>query len=310
MVDYLQKMKTLADNLVVVVQPVIDDDLVLHILGGLGPEYDTLVVSVTSRFDGITLADLYGLLLNHKNRLEQMSVLEQGLGKVHVTVKNSNTTKQESNFKRNNNQSQNSFGRYGHGQGRGSGYRSHTSGTQQFTGSNQCQVCSKYGHTSLTYYHLFDHAYQSNSKQNMDVLIAQPSTIIDPSWYHDSGATNNLTNDMSNMDVQGGYNGTEQIHVGIGTCLKIAHVGDSILPSSGRLLRLRNILHIPEITKNLLSIVQFAYDNNVFFEFHPRDCFVKDRTNRKVASSSASSSLPGQPEPTLSCSSCFDILGS
>ncbi|XP_075103758.1 uncharacterized protein LOC142178326 [Nicotiana tabacum] len=262
MVNYLQKMKTLADNLAAAAQPVTNDDLVLHILG--------------------------------------MSVLEQGLGQVHVTVKNSNTPKKESNFKRNNNQSQNSFGRYGHGRGRGSSYRSHTSRTQHFTGSNQCQVCSKYGHIALTCYHRFDHAYQSNSKQNMVALIAQPSTIIDPSWYPDSGATNHLTNDVSNMDVRGGYNGTEQIHVENGTCLKIAYIGDSILPSSSRLLCLRNILHVPEITKNLLSVAQFAYDNNVFFEFHPRDYFVKDHTNRKAASSSASSSLPSQPEPTLS----------
>lgn len=44
MVEYLQKMKTLMDNLAVVAHPVIGEDLVLYILGRLRPYYDVLVV--------------------------------------------------------------------------------------------------------------------------------------------------------------------------------------------------------------------------------------------------------------------------
>lgn len=36
------------------------------------------------------------------------------------------------------------------------------------------------------------------------------------------------------------------------------------------------------ITKILLSVAQFAIDNNMFFEFHPYFCLVKDRATRKV----------------------------
>lgn len=41
-------------------------------------------------------------------------------------------------------------------------------------------------------------------------------------------------------------------------------------------MKLNNILHVPTITKNLLSIHKFAVDNNVFVEFHPYFCLVKD----------------------------------
>ena len=34
-------------------------------------------------------------------------------------------------------------------------------------------------------------------------------------------------------------------------------------------LIMRNILHVPHITRNFLSVQQFAHDNNVIFEFHP-----------------------------------------
>lgn len=51
-------MKSTADNLAGVVQSITDEDLMLHILGGLGPDYDVLVVSITSRPKTITLVDL------------------------------------------------------------------------------------------------------------------------------------------------------------------------------------------------------------------------------------------------------------
>uniref|UniRef100_A0A151UEF3 Uncharacterized protein n=1 Tax=Cajanus cajan TaxID=3821 RepID=A0A151UEF3_CAJCA len=40
-------------------------------------------------------------------------------------------------------------------------------------------------------------------------------------------------------------------------------------------LSLNNLLLVPSITKNLVSVSQFARDNDVFFEFHSNYCFVK-----------------------------------
>ena len=41
--------------------------------------------------------------------------------------------------------------------------------------------------------------------------------------------------------------------------------------------RLNNLLHVPSITKNLLSVNKFAKDNSVFFEFHPHHYLVKSQ---------------------------------
>ncbi|KAM3264241.1 hypothetical protein T459_01174 [Capsicum annuum] len=65
-VDYMKKMNTFAQNLAA--QPAINVDLILPIQGGLGTEYDTLVVSVTSRSEQTALADLQGLLFSHEYR--------------------------------------------------------------------------------------------------------------------------------------------------------------------------------------------------------------------------------------------------
>ena len=46
--------------------------------------------------------------------------------------------------------------------------------------------------------------------------------------------------------------------------------------------KLNKLLHVPPISKNLLSVSQFAKDNAVFFEFHPHLCLVKLQGTNKV----------------------------
>ena len=71
----------------------------------------------------------------------------------------------------------------------------------------------------------------------------------------------------------------EQLHVGDGKGLHIAHIGHSQFqsPLSTHKLDLKSLLHVPEITKNLLSVSKFCSDNDVFFEFHSSHCCVKDQ---------------------------------
>jgi histone deacetylase 1/2 len=47
-------------------------------------------------------------------------------------------------------------------------------------------------------------------------------------------------------------------------------------------LELKDLLHVPNISKNLLSVSKFAQDNNVIFEFHPYKCFVKSQASRQI----------------------------
>lgn len=70
--------------------------------------------------------------------------------------------------------------------------------------------------------------------------------------------------------------------MGNGEGLSISHLGTSTFCPSSQTFLLRNLLHVPLITKNLLSVSQFANDNNVFFEFHPQLCLVKDLTTQTV----------------------------
>jgi hypothetical protein len=65
-------------------------------------------------------------------------------------------------------------------------------------------------------------------------------------------------------------------HVGNGAGLKIMHVHSCSINTDTHPLALNNILHVPEISKHLLSVHKLSRDNNVFFEFHPWYFLIKD----------------------------------
>lgn len=86
-----------------------------------------------------------------------------------------------------------------------------------------------------------------------------------------------MTNDFSNFTINPSeYTGEDQVRVGDGSALPIQHIGNSTLSTSHGNLILRNLLHVPLITKNLLSVRQFCEDNSVYFEFHSSFFCVKD----------------------------------
>lgn len=73
--DYFQKIKTLADSLVVAAQPIPEPDLILHILGGLPTEYDSFATSVITQSNNIFLEDLHAMVQNQEVCLNQHASL-------------------------------------------------------------------------------------------------------------------------------------------------------------------------------------------------------------------------------------------
>jgi hypothetical protein len=66
--DYFRQMKTLADTLATIGQPLRPDETIAYILSGLGPDYDALVTSLTTRNDELTLDEVYAYLLSFEHR--------------------------------------------------------------------------------------------------------------------------------------------------------------------------------------------------------------------------------------------------
>ncbi|KAH9800493.1 retrovirus-related pol polyprotein from transposon RE1 [Citrus sinensis] len=110
--------------------------------------------------------------------------------------------------------------------------------------------------------------------------VAGYEVVADPAWYIDSGATNHVTKEAGIFSSYSVYHGFDKLHVGNGMGLHIKHVGCTILNThAATSIYLNNILHVPAITKNLLSVSKLLADNDVVVEFHKTSCFVKDKNS-------------------------------
>jgi histone deacetylase 1/2 len=109
--------------------------------------------------------------------------------------------------------------------------------------------------------------------------------VIPSSWFPDSGASHHITADAGNVAQGKPYLGSNKVHMGNGVGLQIQSIGSASFQANkpfSHTLHLKELLHDPEITKNLLSVSKFAADNHVFFEFHAVDCYVKSQVNNQV----------------------------
>lgn len=57
-------MKHLVDTLSTIGMPLREDEIISFVLSGLGSDYDSLVTSLTTRSEGLTLDDVYTHLLS------------------------------------------------------------------------------------------------------------------------------------------------------------------------------------------------------------------------------------------------------
>lgn len=179
-----------------------------------------------------------------------------------------------------------------HGQhfSRGKGHgRSHYGGSDHGIGTGTrsrlvCQMCGHLGHIAIKCYHRFDISFtsqeiHSSPSQDSHAHLASATSVNDPKWYMDSGASTHITSNAYNFMSKVYYKGKEKVIVGNGSKLDISHVGSAIISTkhASQPLYLKNMLNVPTITKNLVSISQFTHDNDVFIEFYSTCCLVKDK---------------------------------
>ena len=75
-----------------------------------------------------------------------------------------------------------------------------------------------------------------------------------------------VTNDLYNLSLRSDYKGKDRLTVGNGQALSISSIGSSTVHTSGS-FKLNNVLHVPHISSNRLSVHQFSKDNDCVFIF-------------------------------------------
>jgi gag-polypeptide of LTR copia-type len=64
--DYFEQMRSIADQLAAVGEIVTDSDLTRYMLNGLGSDFNSFVVAITTRSDPLSIEELHGFLLSHE----------------------------------------------------------------------------------------------------------------------------------------------------------------------------------------------------------------------------------------------------
>jgi histone deacetylase 1/2 len=106
--------------------------------------------------------------------------------------------------------------------------------------------------------------------------FASNTTSTTPQWLLDSGASHHVTADLSNLSLHTPYNGSDDIMIGDGSSLPITHTGSTSFTTHNTSFKLDNVLCVPSMKKNLISISQFCTSNNVSVEFLPSSFYVKE----------------------------------
>jgi hypothetical protein len=283
--DYFHTFQTLCDALAIAGQPLNGFEKVSFLLVGLGSEFDPFVTSVTTRVEPLSVVEIYGHLLSHEMRLEQHQA------SLDLSVAGANFATRGNSSPHSNCGMRGSRGHHPFGRGFSSGTsrpfrgrgRGHSSGRGSSSNRPLCQVCNRYGHVALDCYNRFNEAYTREQPSQTQAYLSAPSSSTDHNWYPDSGATHHLTSDLANLNIKAkDYLGSDQIRIGNGKGLSIKHIGATRLSAPISHFDLLDILHVPHITKNLISVKKFTKDTNTFFEFHPSHFFLKGRRTGKL----------------------------
>ncbi|KAH9763606.1 retrovirus-related pol polyprotein from transposon RE1 [Citrus sinensis] len=335
------EMKNIADNMAAAGSALSSDDLILHVLSGLGLDYNSVATYITGQVGvgKMNINEAYAMLLTQEAKIEQQSQMLAG-----VDMKNNFEANYAQNrgVKKNNMSGGRGFGGYGYGHSSGIGnggyykgnfdtdsagagtsfnnqFKGYQSGNQRGGGGGNwnnntgvgnfnngkpinpkpqwntskptCQICLRPGHTANVCWKLEDFmasgAYRPPPNRGQKAAyLANMDAPADTNWYLDSGATHHLTNDVSNMHMAEPFAGTSKLVIGNGVGLCITHTGCAVLRMQRSVndfeLKLNNIILVPKITKNLISISKLTRDNDVVIEFTNDFCFVKDKVRNLI----------------------------
>ncbi|CAL9020311.1 unnamed protein product, partial [Prunus brigantina] len=135
-----------------------------------------------------------------------------------------------------------------------------------------CFRCDRPGHIARFYPDRRPHAYTTENTANQS-----PTTDVENlNWCLDSGATHHMTANTASLPPAQPYTGTDTIIVGNGNQLAITHIGNTKLTGLDKSLNLNEVLCVPAIRKNLISVCHFCRDNDCFFELDANGFNVKD----------------------------------
>ncbi|KAH9671391.1 retrovirus-related pol polyprotein from transposon RE1 [Citrus sinensis] len=271
--EYLNNLRSISDEITLIDVPVTDDDLVIQIINGVGKDFKEIIAGVRIRETPLSFDELYEKLVDYEDMLKR----EEKSIDTAITV-NAAVKQQTTNRGPYQNQRRDSNPRFNNGSNRG--YPNQNGNNNRNYQSQNRNPQGQYRNNG---------GYQKKQ----------------PTGYQ---GYCQLFGDLRNLSTHSPYHGSDSVIVGNGMDLGISHTGSTSLCTSSSKFYLQNILYVPTINRNLISVSQFCNVNKASIEFFHDHFQVKDlstgavllqgRNNQGVYEWPAASSFPVPALPT------------
>ncbi|KAM0002129.1 putative RNA-directed DNA polymerase [Helianthus debilis subsp. tardiflorus] len=264
--DFSRKFKLICEQLVAIGHPVAETDKIHWFLRGLGPSYEGFSIVIRAVKPAPLFRDLVSQAESHDLFSQSLHETTTPPAAFHVHHKRESSTSSR-----------------GRGSYRGTSSRgSYARGRSNNRRPPHCQWCRKNGHYASACPDLKTFATRSSTSDDdlVKAFHAQCHVTHDtPDWTGDTGATDHMTSTQDCLHHSTPYKGNNQVTFGNGKRLSITHIGSSKV---GDQIPLRNVLVVPHLTKNLLSISKLTNDLPVDVLFSKNFFHIQDRTTKQV----------------------------
>ncbi|PKU70985.1 Retrovirus-related Pol polyprotein from transposon TNT 1-94 [Dendrobium catenatum] len=272
--QYLTQIKSIVDNIAAAGSKIEPDDVIHYILQGLPNTYSSFKTAIRTYPQSLDLDKFYSLLCSEAINIQQEQSLDLTNNTPHnalyASSQNSSRDRTQRRFFKNKNSAQ--------------PYNSNNNSSQMAQPASNpsakptCQICGKIGHIALNCWHRCNLKFAPTVTRPPKALLAQTPSSNSHDWVLDTGATSHLTHDGSYLHSPSTYQGNDSVSVANGSTVPIQHTGQGLLPlpETSRKLYLNNLLHVPSLTHNLLSVSKLTQDNAISITFYANGFDIKD----------------------------------
>ncbi|KAF3775973.1 Retrovirus-related Pol polyprotein from transposon TNT 1-94 [Nymphaea thermarum] len=299
--EYLNEIKNVSDQLAVIGHPVSDKDKVQQALSGLGTDFDIFCTALEVLLVLPSFEDLKAKLFQHEaSRVQRQNLFPSSSHNVLITGTHALQ------------------GNHTHpwtpqtGMGRGILPTPPDMNTTSTTPRRvpTCFYCNKRGHVKSECWHnpqnknnqirrenkaaagSASSSSDSNATSNISADVPQLlMTALSKlhlkqneqgEWYVDFGAAAHVTGDTGNLSSVFPYLDQGSVVTGDGSHHTISHIGNAQISMGHSSIPLKNVLVVPNVKKNIISVSKLIDDTHSFVEFTPSSAYVKNARTKKT----------------------------
>ncbi|KAF3781753.1 Retrovirus-related Pol polyprotein from transposon TNT 1-94 [Nymphaea thermarum] len=294
--EYLNEIKNVSDQLAAIGHPVSDKDKVQQALSGLGAEFDIFCTALEVLPILPSFEDLKAKLFQHEaSRVQRQNPITSNSHNVLIT----GTHPLQGNRTR----------PWTPQTGMGRGILPTPPGMNATSRRvPTCFYCNKKGHVKSECWHNPQNkgnqvrrenraaagSTSSSSNPTSNVLADVQQLLMTTlsklnlkqneqgEWYVDSGAAAHVTGETGNLSSVFPYLDKGSVVTGDGSHHTITHVGNAQISMGSSFIPLKNVLVVPSVKKNIVSVSKLIDDTHSSVEFTSSSVYVKDAQTKRT----------------------------